>query len=55
MAHFPMKAMLLVTALALVAGARFMQRDAAAAQSSITVKLPPAHPATPRPAFSFRR
>jgi len=55
MAHFPLKAMLFLAALALAAGAWFTHRSEPAAQSSITVKLPPAHPAAPRPAFAFRQ
>src|SRR5690348_17931651 len=53
MAHFAVKATLFLAALALVGGAWFMHQSAAAARSSITVKLPPAHPATPRPSFAF--
>ena len=53
MAHFPMRAIAFLLALTLAAGAWFMTQEPASAQSSITVKLPPAHPATPRPAFAF--
>ena len=55
MAHFPLKAMLFLVVLALAAGVWFVHQSAASARSSITVKLPPAHPAAPRPGFSFRR
>lgn len=53
MAHFAVRAAFFVAALALVAGAWFVHRDPGSAQSSITVKLPRAHPATPRPSFAF--
>jgi len=54
MAHFPLRATLFVAALALAAGAWFTHRSAPAPQSSITVKLPPAHAAAARPGFAFR-
>ena len=54
MAHFPLRAALFLAALALAAGAWFAHRGDAAPQSSITVKLPPAHPAAARPAFAFK-
>jgi hypothetical protein len=53
MAHFAMKTTLFIAALALVAGAWFVHRDPGSAQSSITVKLPPAHAAADRPGFAF--
>jgi len=53
MAHFPLRAALFLAALVLAAGAWFTHRGDAATQSSITVKLPPAHPAAPRPGFAF--
>ena len=53
MAHFPLRAMLFLAALALAAGAWFAHRGEPATQSSITVKLPPAQPAAPRPGFAF--
>jgi hypothetical protein len=52
MAHLPLKAASLLVAIALVASAWREYRPAPAG-SSITVKLPPAHPAAPRPGFAF--
>jgi hypothetical protein len=44
--------LMLLLATALVAAACDRQPDST--RSSITVKLPPARPAAPRPAFTFR-
>jgi len=54
-AHFPLRAMLFLAALALAAGAWFAHRGESATQSSITVKLPPAHPVAARPGFAFQQ
>ena len=53
MAHFPMRAMLLLGALALVAGGAWVTHGKGRAGKSITVKLPPPRAATPRPGFTF--
>jgi len=53
MAHFPLRAMLLLVALALVASGAWIAHGNVRAGSSITVKLPPPRPAAPRPGFAF--
>lgn len=53
MAHFPLRAMVLMAALMLVAGGAWIVHGTVPSASSITVKLPPARPATPHPGFAF--
>lgn len=55
MAHFALRAILFLVGLAVVAGGVWaMHGDPAPAQSTITVKLPPARAADPAPGFAFQ-